>query len=144
MAVSTLLVVLGLWVAAKMLGDKATDVNAKSVSTIQKLNRVETALTGFMILNGRLPCPADGQYPEQTANFGTEAATPGTCTGGTPAAPLGPDAGTGYVVGGTIPTKRCTWTIPMLTMNGAGGSPMSWIKGDAAQLLLNLAEFSDQ
>src|SRR5690242_8346084 len=58
-----------------------------------------------MAFNGRRPCPADGQYAINNANFGVEAATPGTCTGSTPAAPFGPDAGTSYVVGGTIPTK---------------------------------------
>src|SRR6185312_11049208 len=68
-------------------------------------SRVEQALTGFMASNGRLPCPADGSYAVNTANFGVEAANPGSCTGGAPAAPLGPDAGTGYVVGGVIPTK---------------------------------------
>ena len=51
---------------------------------------VEHATTAFMILNGCRPCPADGQYGVNSANFGIEAAMPGTCTGGTPAAPLTP------------------------------------------------------
>src|SRR5262249_26113892 len=68
-----------------------------------KLERIEEAMRSFMAANGRRPCPADGQYTINTPNFGKEAANPGSCTGGVPAAPLGPDAGTGFVVGGTIP-----------------------------------------
>ena len=74
-------------------------------STSQKLERVKRAMTGFMAKNGRRPCPAAGSNALNTANFGVEAANPGSCTGGTPAAPLGPDAGTGEVVAGTIPTR---------------------------------------
>jgi hypothetical protein len=103
--VCLLLVVMGMWVAVSIIGNGAGDNLRKSGDTIKKLNMVETRLTGFQLYNGRLPCPADGQYQEQTPNFGVEAANPGSCTGGTPAAPLGPDAGTGYIVAGTIPTK---------------------------------------
>ena len=73
--------------------------------THEIMAKIEQASTGFMAAYGRRPCPADGQYAVNSANFGLEAETPGTCTGGTPAAPFGPDAGTGYVVGGTVPTK---------------------------------------
>ena len=76
------------WFALDVGNNSATSVLQKSMSTIQKLNMVETRLTGFMIANQRLPCPADGQYQENTANFGVESANPGSCTGGTPAAPL--------------------------------------------------------
>jgi sugar lactone lactonase YvrE len=79
--------------------------NQKSIDNVKKLERVEEAMRSFMAANGRLPCPADGQFAFNTAHYGIEAATPGTCTGGTPAAPLGPDVGTGNVVGGVIPTK---------------------------------------
>src|SRR5262245_45772849 len=63
----------------------------KAGDTVRKLSRVEQKLTGFMAAHGRLPCPADGQYAVDAANFGVEAANPGTCKSGTPAAPLGPD-----------------------------------------------------
>jgi hypothetical protein len=76
-------------------GGKAGDPNYKAVSTVKKMQEIEQATKAFMKLNGRRPCPASGQYAVNSANFGIEAATPGTCTGGTPAAPLGPDAGTG-------------------------------------------------
>ena len=86
-------------------GQEAGDVNRKAMNSTQKLERVEEAMRSFMAANGRRPCPADGQYPENTATFGIEAANPGTCIAGTPAAPMGPDSGTGHVVGGVIPTK---------------------------------------
>jgi DNA-binding beta-propeller fold protein YncE len=86
-------------------GKQSGSKTLRGGATVSKLEKVEQAMTGFMALNGRLPCPADGQYGVSTGNFGIEAATQGTCTGGTPSAPLGPDAGTGYVVGGVIPTK---------------------------------------
>lgn len=77
----------------------------KSMNAIQRLDAVEKAIQGFEAKNGRLPCPADGQYDTNNQYFGVEASFPGTCTGGTPAAPMGPDAGTGHIVAGVIPTK---------------------------------------
>ncbi len=73
---------------AVLPGQEAGDANQKSLTTIVKLGKVEEAMRGFMALNGRRPCPADGQYGVNTANFGIEAANPGSCTGGAPAAPL--------------------------------------------------------
>jgi hypothetical protein len=78
---------------------------SKAAATIEKMRTIEQAAIGFMAANGRRPCPADGQYGVDAASFGKEAGNPGTCTGGSPAAPFGPDAGTGYIVGGTVPTK---------------------------------------
>jgi hypothetical protein len=86
-------------------GREAGDINIKTSNNVHKLERVEQAMRGFMAMYGRRPCPADGQYAENTTNFGLEAATPGTCTGGAPSAPMGPDAATGFVVGGVIPTR---------------------------------------
>ncbi len=102
---SILLTVASIAMAMVLPGQEAVDVNNKSMVAVQNLGKVEKALTGYMARYGHLPCPADGQYGVDTANFGIEAATPGTCTGSTPAAPLGPDAGTGFIVGGVIPTK---------------------------------------
>src|SRR5262249_3409926 len=56
-----------------------------------------------MTVSGRRPCPADGSVALGNASFGTEAATPGTCT--TTSGMMGPDAGTSHVVGGMIPTR---------------------------------------
>lgn len=62
-------------------------------------------MRSFMAFNGRRPCPADGQYSVNSKYFGQEAANPGSCTGGTPSAPMGPDSGTGEIVAGTIPVR---------------------------------------
>jgi hypothetical protein len=101
--VSVLLTVAAIAFAAMLPGQEAGDINYKSQSTVEKLEKVETNLTGFMALNGRLPCPADGSSSVNTATFGkeTDALGDGLCTG----APMGPDAGTGNVVAGTIPTN---------------------------------------
>jgi FG-GAP repeat len=103
--VSILLAVASLIFVSFLPGQEAGDNNQKAINNTKKLERVEEAMRSFMASNNRRPCPADGQYAENTANFGLEATTPGTCTGGAPSAPLGPDAGTGYIVGGVIPTK---------------------------------------
>jgi hypothetical protein len=102
---SIILTVGALILVSVLPGEDAGDYNRKAMDTVTKLGKVEQAMKGFAAGNGRLPCPADGQYAVTTANFGKEAANKGSCTGGTPAAPLGPDAGTGNVVAGTIPTK---------------------------------------
>ena len=73
----------------------------KSPIMNRRLEKVEEAMRSFMAFNGRRPCPADGSSVPGMATFGAEAGSAGACAG----APLGPDAGTGYVVGGTIPTR---------------------------------------
>jgi hypothetical protein len=105
LATSLVLTGAALLMVSMIPGGDAGSYNAKTMASIKKLNAVETAIVAFMAKNGRLPCPADGGYDAGVHNFGIEAANPGACTGGTPAAPMGPDAGTGFVVEGDIPTK---------------------------------------
>jgi len=100
--VSVLVVAASLVMVSMLPGEQAGSNNQKSVSSIQKLDKVELAMQGFVLANGRRPCPAEGQYDINTGSFGKESANPGTCTGGTPAAPLGPN---NNVIGGVIPTK---------------------------------------
>lgn len=116
--VSIILTVASL-VLVSTLPDKKMDYNSKAMSSIQKLQKVEDAMQAFMAQNGRRPCPADGQYPIGDVKFGLEATSVNfaaggpsyPCGGGTNGigydikAPLGPDATSGYVVAGTIPTK---------------------------------------
>lgn len=110
---SILITVASIIMVSILPGNEAGSYNAKSTADIKKLSRIEEAMRSFMATNGRRPCPADGQYPINTANFGKEAANPGACTGGTPAAPMGPDSSTtnctnnttGCIVAGTIPTR---------------------------------------
>jgi len=103
--VAILLTVAALIMVSFLPGREAGDNTKKAASSVQKLEKVEEAMRGFMASHGRRPCPAQGSYQLGQANFGLEAANPGSCTGGTPAAPLGPDSGTSEVVAGTIPTR---------------------------------------
>jgi hypothetical protein len=86
-------------------GREAGSDAQKGARSVSKMDEVEDAMRAFMLFNGRRPCPADGQYDVNNANFGREAANPGSCTGGTLSAPLGPDSTTGNIVAGVIPTK---------------------------------------
>ena len=86
MILSVILLVGAIVYASVLAGGCAGDPVLKSSDTVTKLSKVEQAMVGFMARNGRRPCPADGQYDVNTANFGKEAANQGSCTGGTPAA----------------------------------------------------------
>src|SRR3954451_21395972 len=79
-AVSLLLSAAAIVMVSVLPGQRPGESNMKVRSTIEKLERVEKSVTSFMALNGRRPSPADGQYDINNANFGKEAATPGTCT----------------------------------------------------------------
>ena len=106
-------------ILASLLPGGGGDYNQRVSDNIAKLDKIEVAMNAFMSANGRRPCPADGQYDINSTNFGWEAGSSvipppvtyagGDCRTGSPAplivAPLGPDTVTGYVVGGTIPTK---------------------------------------
>jgi len=92
--ISIIMTVAAVLMVSVLPGQEAGDINLKIISTTKKLGKIEEAMRSFMALNGRRPCPADGQYAIGNTNFGLEAATPGTCTGGTPAAPLVPTAKT--------------------------------------------------
>lgn len=114
--ISVLLAVGAMLLASSMPGKDAGDSNQKTLDNIYKLDKIEAAMTAFMASNGRRPCPADGQYDVNDQHFGWEAGalTPNSpllgCRGGDPAAPMGPDIGTGRIVMGTIPTK--TLSLP--------------------------------
>ncbi|MFO0807541.1 MAG: VCBS repeat-containing protein [Gemmataceae bacterium] len=105
---SILLALAGILVATMIPGKDAGDQNAKTLLTLERIQRIEDATKGFMAAHHRRPCPASGQYPEtieagaSSQYFGVEAATPGTCTGGTPAADFGPSSN---VVAGVVPVR---------------------------------------
>jgi len=120
--VSILLTVAALVFVSVLPGEQSGDYNQKTTNNLKKLEKVEESMRSFMALNGRRPCPADGQYAPGSQNFGVEADSGGltsgvSCVNGAAAsglpigsggiiAPLGRDAGTGHVVGGVIPTKN--------------------------------------
>jgi prepilin-type N-terminal cleavage/methylation domain-containing protein len=59
---------------------------ARLAATQKKMKTVNDALMQFRTATDRLPCPGDLTLAPGSANYGVEGATPGTCTGGTPAA----------------------------------------------------------
>lgn len=128
---SILLAVTGVMLAAYLPGRDAGDYNQKVLATLYKLDKIEAAMQGFMAKNGYRPCPADGQYDVNHQFFGREAgasttSTPiGGCVGGVPAAPMGPDTGSGHVFMGTIPTK--TLDLPDEYAYDAWGRRFSYV-----------------
>ncbi len=46
--------------------------NAYKTQTLNKLDKIEKALAGFVILNHRLPCPANGVTDVNSSSFGSE------------------------------------------------------------------------
>ncbi len=103
--VAILLTVAALVFVSVLPGQEAGDTNQKTLNNAKKLERVEEAMRAFMAANGRRPCPADGQYDQNTQYFGIEADNPGSCVGGGGAngiiAPLGPDTSTSNCINST-------------------------------------------
>lgn len=83
---TVVLVVVGVVTTMAMTSGSAVVGAAREKSTRQKMKDIEDALVSFRETNNRLPCPADITIADNATNYGVEAATPGTCTGGTPAA----------------------------------------------------------
>lgn len=108
---SILLTMSALVLVSVLPGQRHGDFNQKVLDDVTRLEQVEEGMKRFMALNGRRPCPADGQYDVNSNSFGLEAGATtansplGSCKGGLPVAPMGPDAGTNYIVAGNIPTK---------------------------------------
>ncbi len=64
---------------AKLLGSVTEGTRARL--TRQNMDTVKLALQAFIARANRLPCPAVETLGPANANYGMEAATPGTCTG---------------------------------------------------------------
>jgi hypothetical protein len=99
---SVLVTVMGLATAAAIPGGKQGQPVERQMTTEEKLDRVQKAMTGYKASTGTLPCPADARLAPTDPNFGLAAANSGTCVGGTPAASLNSLTA---VVGGMIPVR---------------------------------------
>lgn len=78
--VAIVLVIVGIAAAMLLGASEALMGNQKRQSVRVRLDAVEAALTNFVALNKRLPCPADGRIASGAAGAGLEALTPGPGT----------------------------------------------------------------
>jgi prepilin-type N-terminal cleavage/methylation domain-containing protein len=77
--------------------------SAKRAQTNNKLNVIEDVLMSYRTAYNRLPCPTDPTIGNTSANYGVEAANPGSCTGGSPAIAAAATDATNKVVEGAVP-----------------------------------------
>ncbi|MGC2048642.1 MAG: prepilin-type N-terminal cleavage/methylation domain-containing protein [Gallionella sp.] len=75
-----------LFIVALLLGGLVPTINVqleqqRTNETRKKISEIKDALIGFAIINGRLPCSADGTRSPGQAGYGTERTPP--CTAGT-------------------------------------------------------------
>jgi len=66
------LAIIGMIVSSALSVAITNDASVKQSETERKLNIIEEALAGFLLLNQRLPCPANGQTAISDATFGQE------------------------------------------------------------------------
>lgn len=100
--ISVVLVVVATMLAGVLPAITEAQKSNASEETADRMEQVKQALLTYRAANSRVPCPSDIALGVNTANFGKEGATQGTCTGGTPAA----NFASGNVVGGGVPTKE--------------------------------------
>jgi DNA-binding beta-propeller fold protein YncE len=89
-------------VFVSMLPNKASDTNLKIAVSVNRLDKVEEAMRGFMAANGRRPCPADASLAQSNAGWGKESINAGVCN--ITAGMMGPDT-SGNLTAGLIPTR---------------------------------------
>jgi streptogramin lyase len=87
-------------VFVSMLPNKSLDQNLKIAASVNRLDRVEEAMRGFMAANGRRPCPADGSLAPNNGSWGKESINAGVCN--ITAGMMGPDT-SGKLAAGLIP-----------------------------------------
>lgn len=85
----------------------ATLQRIQTRQTVSRMEAIQNALYEYRIAFNRLPCPADATLAITNSNFGYEAANPGECTGGAPAANFSqvPVAGAQDAREGMVPVK---------------------------------------
>jgi len=106
---SVVLLIIALVAGSGIAVGKSALESAQTAATYNRLNTIETALSAFR-QNGRLPCPADGSLASSNANYGSEAANIGSCTGGAPAANFQVTISGSKTVEGVVPVR--TLSLP--------------------------------
>src|SRR6516165_10173429 len=66
-------------VFVSMLPNNSLDQNLKIAASVNRLDKVEEAMRGFMAANGRRPCPADGSLAPTNGSWGKESISAGVC-----------------------------------------------------------------
>lgn len=76
------LLIVGLLAAVFLPATNTLLDNNRRKETRAKLEALEQAMVRFVMVNGRLPCPADGSLRSNSPNYGVELRTPatGVCT----------------------------------------------------------------
>ena len=74
------LLIVGLLAAVFLPATNVMLDNSRRKETRAKLEALEQAMVRFVMVNRRLPCPADGDLPPGNANQGLELAAGGACT----------------------------------------------------------------
>jgi prepilin-type N-terminal cleavage/methylation domain-containing protein len=92
---SIVLVIIALVTGMAMQSGISVVETARLTSSQNKMKAIEDALMRYRTAIDRLPCPADLTITSGNVNYGVEAANPGTCTGGTPAADFSAAAANG-------------------------------------------------
>lgn len=144
--ISMLLTVASIVLVSMLPGGKLGDEAEKNAVTLERMKAIEEATKGFMARNLRRPCPADGTLSNNVANFGVEAATPGTCTGGVPAAnftnatsSIDGDTTSGSTAVTNLNSLTGVTVGSLVTGTGISSSPLTHVASvDAANLAITL------
>lgn len=99
------MVIIAVVAASGLAVGKATLESAQAATTNNRMNVIETALLAYRRANDRLPCPGDASVLPGNANYGVQAANPGSCSGGSPARNFEFTSGAQTVVEGAVPVK---------------------------------------
>jgi prepilin-type N-terminal cleavage/methylation domain-containing protein len=83
---SIVLIIIALVTGMSVVSGISVVANVRQTATQSKIAAIEQAMLANRITNDRIPCPASLTLLPTDPNYGVEAANPGSCTGGTPAA----------------------------------------------------------
>ena len=100
---SVVLTIIAVVTSMGMMAGLGALESARRAQTSNKLDVIETTLMSYRTTYNRLPCPTDPTLPNTNANYGVEAANPGSCTGGAPAISATFTDTTNNVVEGAVP-----------------------------------------